>query len=523
MMTKQANSSRFINQILIYGFGIVLNHGIGFILLPLYSRLMPVEQFGILEILNRTVQIVSLLMLANYGITFIRFYREKKDPEYRKLVTSTCMIVIFFVAGLIATGTAIFREQLAMMLFKSPEYSFYFVLLAIRYFTDMLFIVPFLYFQATEQPGKYITVSTSKFAILLAFTIWLVYTMEDKVAAVLYAAIITNTIYVATVGTGVFIRSARKIDLGIVVQIFKFTWSFTFLGVYGFIMSNGDRYILNEYCGKAQVGIYSFGYKIGMVLNAIVFSPIIRAWNARMVDVIRGEGGTAHLARLTSYALLIYTTLGFAMSIYSRELVSIVMGERYFLSYQVIPLVIFAYTFWGASLFFDTGIYITKKTYLKTWQGVTAAVSLGLYFWLIPRYCMMGAAWATVGTYFCFFIVSWYTNTRALPTNYEFGKMLRIVTPAIILYLANYYLETIEVEHYGHIRYAAQNGFPVIYQLAIISIKAIFIPAYIGAVWLLKVLEREDFNRISELCSNLKDKFSFRPNDRQPGDSIPLN
>lgn len=508
-MTENRQRSTFVKQILIYGLGIALNYGIGFILLPLYSRLMPVEQFGILEILNRTVGVISLLILANYAITFIRFYREKEDPEYRKLVTSTCMLLILCIAAPIAGVATLLREPLAELLFKSEEYSFYFVLLAGRYFLGMLFVVPFVYYQATEQPGRYVAVSASKFAMQLVLTVLLLYNMEDKVAAVLYGFIITNIIYLSTVGLWIFMHSARRIDLGIAKQLVRFTWSFTFLGIFGFIMSNGDRYVLNEYCGKSAVGIYSFGYKIGLFLNTIVFSPIIRAWNARMVDIVRRPDGTAQLAKLTSYALLIYTFSALLLSVYAREVVLIVMGPRYYESYIVIPLIVFAYAFWGISLFFDTGIYVTKKTYLKTWQGVTAAVSVGLYLWLIPKHCMMGAAWATVGTYFCYAVLSWYLNTRALPTRYEFGKLLKILMAAVILYLGNYYLESVEVNQFGYLRELGLLLFPVFYHGGIIVLKFAVVPLFCTAILLTGVIDREDIARLKDFITNLRKSRAF--------------
>jgi O-antigen/teichoic acid export membrane protein len=501
-------SPRFLNQIAIYGLGLALNYGIGFILLPVYSRLMPAEQYGILELLNRTVEIVSLLLLTQYAITFIRFYREKDDENYRKLVTSTCIYVVIIVAGAIAAVMAIFREPLAELIFKSQGYSAYFGLAGAKYFVSMVFVVPFVYFQAREEPGRYIAVSVSHFATVLGLNILFLSIMEDKVAAVLLAGIVGPGAFLLTVGLWVFLKSSRKLNLLIARDLIQFSWSFTFVGIYGFVMTNGDRYFLNEYCGKAQTGLYAFGYKIGMVLNTLVFSPVIRAWNAKMVDVLRREDGTRYLARLTTYAILLYTVAALAMSIYSREIIGIFMDDRYFAAYRIIPLVLFAHVFWGASLFFDTGIYITKRTYLKTWHALSAVVCLALYFWLIPNYCMYGAAWATVGTYFFFAVLSWYLNNRALPTNYEFGKMIRIVVPAIVIYLLNLELENWEMAHlsYIHLMMSATN--PLVYTAIVIVAKLGLLLLYFPVAYLLRVMDDEDYKRIRELYNDLRSRLS---------------
>ncbi|MCK4856334.1 MAG: lipopolysaccharide biosynthesis protein [candidate division Zixibacteria bacterium] len=513
-MTPEKKPPRFINQILIYGLGLAFNYGIGFILLPVYSRLMPESQYGVLEIINRSIEIIALLLLAQFGITFIRFYREKTDDDYRRLVTSTCIYLILAVAVAVGGAMALLRDELALLLFKSREYSPYLMIAAVKYFVIMVFIVPYAYFQAREEPGRFIILSAVHFATVLGLNILFLSVMADKVAAVLYAGTLGPLIFLLTVGIWVFLHSARRFDLAIGRQIVSFSWSFTFVGVFGFIMVNGDRYFLNEYCGKAQTGLYAFGYKIGMVLNAFVFAPIIRAWNAKMVDVLRREEGTRYLARLTTYALLLYCIAALALSIYSREVIGVFMGERYFESYRVIPLILFAYAFWGVSLFFDTGVYITKKTYLKTWHAFTTAVCLALYFWLIPRNCMMGAAWATIGTYFTFAVLSWYLNTRALPTSYEFGKMIKILLPAVALYLVNLQFEGWETDNLDHIRTAASLIWPPLYTLLIIAIKLLLLSCYVPAIWIMRVLEPEDHDRIRSLYNDLKSKVSSRERER---------
>jgi hypothetical protein len=177
--------------------------------------------------------------------------------------------------------------------------------------------------------------------------------------------------------------------------------------------------------------------------------------------------------------------------------------------------VLFAHVFWGVSLFFDTGIYITKKTYLKTWHGITAAVCLGLYLLLIPRYCMVGAAWATVGTYFVFAALSWYLNEKALPANYEFGKMLRVILPGVALYLVNLQLETWETQNFGYLHSLAPATYPLLYFVVVVAIKFVLLLMYLPLIHLLRVLDAEDFERIREFYKDLKSKVSGRDSARR--------
>ena len=506
-MAKSKPTS-FFSQILIYGSGLALNYGIGFILLPIYSRLMPTDQYGTLEILNRTIEIVSLLLLTQYGITYIRFFRDKPDLEHQRRVTSTSMYVVVMIALLVAAAMALLRVPLSQLLFDTPNSGLYIVLVAIRYVLDMSFVVPFLYYQATEQPTKYIIISSSRFAVTLILNIVFLSFMNDKVAAVLWAQIISVAIFALTVGVWVFIKSARVMDRVLTVQILKFTWSFSFLGLYAFVISSGDRFVLNEYCGKAEVGVYSAGYRIAQVLNVLIFSPILRAWSPRLVEQLRSSDGPKQLARLTTYSMLAYCAAGLALSIYARELVSIFVGPAYFACYVIVPVVVLGYLFQGFSSFVDGGIYYSKKTHLKIWHGVTTAICIALYFVLIPRYCGMGAAWASVGTYLVLAGINWYISIRVYPMRYEFDKLTKMMLIGIGLYLCNYLMEWYELEYFEHWRIAGRLVYPLLYLAVIGVLKLPLLLAFAALTNWLGIIEPDDKTRLKELLLKLKEKVT---------------
>lgn len=498
----------FLAQILIYGSGLALNYGIGFILLPIYSRLMPTDQYGTLEILNRTIEIVSLLLLTQYGITYIRFFRDRDEEEHRRRVTSTSMYVVVGIALMVAAAMVILRVPLSQLLFNTPDSGLYIVLVAIRYVLDMSFIVPFLYYQATEQPKKYIVISSSRFATTLILNITFLTMMDDKVAAVLWAQIASVAVFALTIGVWVFWRSARVLDRTLTVQILKFTWSFSFLGLYAFVISSGDRFVLNEYCGKSAVGVYSAGYRIAQVLSVLIFSPILRAWSPRMVEQLRSADGPKQLARLTTYSLLAYCAAGLALSVYARELVWILVGPAYQACYVIVPVIVLGYLFQGLSSFVDGGIFYSKKTHLKIWHGVTTAVCIGLYLLLIPRYCGMGAAWASVGAYVVLALINWYISIRVYPMKYELGKFANMLVVSAGLYLANYMIERYEAIYFEQWRLVGKMIYPWLYLLVIGIVKLPLMLAFVALVNWLRIVEPEDKERIKDVLRKLKDKVT---------------
>ncbi len=514
-MTKPKRAS-FLRQTVTYGLGIALNYGIGMILLPIYSRLMPVDAYGVLSLINQNTQVMSLLLLAQFGIAYIRLYRDKSDEEYRGRVTTTSMLYATAVSALVAAVFILLDSQISELVFESGQYAYHIRLSGFRFLMNMVFTVPFLYFQATEQPTKYIVVSFIRFALLLSATIAALYHFDDKIEGVLWAQIVVAAVFNLFVGGYVLVRSKLSFDLGIVKEIVKFTWSLALVSGYAYIIKSGDRYVISRSCGQVEVGLYDAGYRIGLLLNTLVFSSIIRAWHAKMVDVLRSENGSSYLARLATLGMLLYVSAGVALSIYSREIIGVFLDTEYHAAYTIVPLIVLAYGLDGLQMLFDTGVYYSKKTYLKLWHGITAAVCVGLYLWLIPQYCMIGAAWATVGTYLVFVAVTWVLSHRELKISYEFGKLIRILLIAICVYLINLYAESYEEAHFAHLRLAGELAFPLVYLVVVFILKLPLMLLFALLVLGSRILETDDKVRIRRYYDDLKERLPFfsSPNGR---------
>lgn len=227
-----------------------------------------------------------------------------------------------------------------------------------------------------------------------------------------------------------------------------------------------------------------------------------------MVEQLRSSDGPRELARLTTYSMLAYCVAGLALSIYARELASIFVGPAYYACYAIVPVVVLGYLFQGFSSFVDGGIYYSKKTHLKIWHGVTTAVCIALYFILIPDYCGMGAAWASVGTYVVLAAINWYISIRVYPMRYEFDKFAKMLLIGIGLYLCNYHFESYELAYFEQWRIVGRAFYPLLYLVIVGVLKLPLILAFVALINWLKIVEPADKQRLKDLLKKLKEKVT---------------
>ena len=102
----------------VYGIGNALGAIGGFILIPLYTHVLSTAEYGILELLNRTADILMLFMLMGVRQAFIRFYFDHDDSEWHKTVVFTTIALILISAVIISSIFVPLRGLIADTLFK---------------------------------------------------------------------------------------------------------------------------------------------------------------------------------------------------------------------------------------------------------------------------------------------------------------------------------------------------------------------------------------------------------------------
>jgi O-antigen/teichoic acid export membrane protein len=119
------------------------------------------------------------------------------------------------------------------------------------------------------------------------------------------------------------------------------------------------------------------------------------------------------------------------------DLVRLMTTPQYVGAARVVPWLGLAVAFQGIYLLTSIGLNISKRTaYYPVSTGAAAVTSAGLNLLLIPRFGMLGAAWAAVAAYAVLAAVAFAFSRRFYPIEYEWGRLLRVVMAAVAAWLA---------------------------------------------------------------------------------------
>ncbi|MBW3558511.1 MAG: lipopolysaccharide biosynthesis protein [Proteobacteria bacterium] len=166
-------------------------------------------------------------------------------------------------------------------------------------------------------------------------------------------------------------------------------------------LATADRFLIATFLDEASVGAYHAGYSVGNRLLDVLFVWLSLAGGPALVAALE-RGGPEALTRAAREQgeLLIWLTLPAAtgLALVSEPLIGILVGEELRTqAASVTPLIAMAAFFAGLHThYFGQAFTLGRRTGLLV--GVMTApalLSIGLNVLLVPRFGLIGAAWAT--------------------------------------------------------------------------------------------------------------------------------
>ncbi|NPV03144.1 MAG: lipopolysaccharide biosynthesis protein [Syntrophaceae bacterium] len=474
-----------LRHYLIYLLGIVLVNGAGFLLIPIYAtHLMPAE-YGVLEIVYNCIDIFNIIFSAGLGIASLSIYSKETDETKKREAISTAVIASLCIASL---GSLLFlslSEMLNNYFFGSKENLVLFRVAGFLMLVQILCAIPMAYLQARMASKAFIAVSSLQSFVILSMNIIAVVILDWRVQGILVSTLIGTAIFSIGLNAWIIQSVGWSFNVNFFTRLLRFGLPFIPSGLCLFVLNSADRLFLQKFVDSSSVGIYTLGYKLGTIAGIFVLGPYLRVWGPFMFQVDRRQDRRKAIGKYFLYFLIAYCTAALAVSLFTAELIRLISAPGYWEARHIVPYVLFAYLCWSAAAFFDSGFYITEKTYYKPFiMGTAAALICGLYWYLIPSHGVMGGAYAAAAGFLFFSILTYFVSQRTYPVEYPYGKAAFVIGYAGALhYMAHAYLQATT--------------------WLTISLKAAMLVSYPAALIAMGVVQREDVTEIVSKAQSL--------------------
>lgn len=420
-----------------YALGDIFSKGLNYLLLPLYTRYLSPDGYGIIAIVEMLRVVLGLVLSLGTSGAILRFVHVYHTQEDQKSFLGTTWVFLIVVPGLITCALILFGPLYTPRVFPGIEFKpFIFNTLWTAYITSA-FITPLTtLFRARDQARYYVGLNILNAMVISGLTIYhLVF--QGKGAAGWVQAQLEAAVIMGALGLIILLKEVRlSFQWRVLQPIMLYSLPLIPHFLSHWILSVSDRLILQHFAGLVSLGVYTLGYQFGQG-----FQVIESALNNALVPLFgrssRMEQEAEILPRITTFYIFGILFVGVGVALLGPQVILTIFPDDYHSGAPIVPWVVLGYI--------ALGIYYIPVNHLAIMHGKTktvplaslsaALVNLVLNLIFIPHYGPIAAAINTTVGYGVLAILMLYFAHSLAPLPLETGRIYKLVGAVFIAYV----------------------------------------------------------------------------------------
>lgn len=428
---------------MIYGTGHILARLVTFLLLPLYTNVFTAEEYGVVSLAYVFLGFMSIVLKYGLDVSLMKKYIQSTGDD-RTAFFSTAYISLIITSFCFAGLFSVFADKLSPLILD-VEYPRFIVYIGWILCFDILWSMSQLILRAEEKPVKYIVLSMANVISMLILNLYFVLKLNLGVEGVLVSNLIVSAgLFLCTLPIVFHHFSLKHYSKTHWQKLMTFGLPFLPAGIFSMLMEIADRYILKWLTDMETVGLYSAGYKLGMLMMLAVMG-FNMGWQPYFLKA--GEQNKPVFSRIATYVFSAFGYLWLLLYLWKDTIVQLKIGgitfygEAFWSSTSIVPVIALGYWFHGVYIVQIPGLYLQERSnILMLIRACGALVNVALNFALIPYYGAMGAAWATCISFAVMAVLIFFFNRKWFPMQYEWKRLLLIIISITLIYSASQYL-----------------------------------------------------------------------------------
>ena len=430
---------QFGRESLIYGFGHVLIRIVTFLLMPLYTNKFTQAEYGTLTLVMTFIGLVQIVYVFGMNNALMKFYTRAEED--RRQVVTTTFLSLFIAAIVFSSCLSLTARPLSQVLFglNQPLWIHYAAAILVL---DTISVRGMVLLRFNNRPMQYILLALVNVTVTMSANILLVLRCSRGVTGAIESTVLAalaSFLLVLPIISREFKGSSYSQTL--LKRMLWFGLPFVPGAFFQFVMDLADRYLVDWLGSREMVGLYGAGYKIGSIM-LILQTGFNLGWLPYFLKKEKDPEAPQLFARIATYFAVGLTGVWVFMVLFADLIVRLrfgsitLIGSEFWTAVEIIPLVMLGYIFLGFYDMLMPGIYYRNKSHLVAiYRGIGAVTNIVLNLLFIPRWGIMGAAWATCLAFALMSCTLYFQTQRLFYIPFRWARILSYLGLATLVYI----------------------------------------------------------------------------------------
>ncbi|MBW9114076.1 oligosaccharide flippase family protein [Rhizobium cauense] len=429
-----------VRQISAYMIANAVSALFGFVSVVLFTRMLSPHEYGIYVVGTGVAGVLSTLLFSWIKFSVLRFDSEGGSKDVRTTALCGYAALVLF-SPLVILATWLIAEDASAYVVPAVFVAF---MVGLFEFVQEVF-------RARQQTSAYMWSVILRAVLTLLFSFGLVMMLGMGGQGLLVSVACSYLVTLLVYAPGVWRRPRHPFDAGMLKDMLLFGLPMTVSSFIFVLHTVLDRIIIVTYLGETAAGVY--GAAADLVRQIILF-PGVAIGSAAIPVAIRllaqdGHKATnRHLLETTEILLTVLMPMVVGLGLVAPGFASLILGAEFRDAAAVlIPILVFAWLFRSVSYqFVHVSFQLAKKPSLMAAQGVIIlAINIIGMFVLVPRYQLVGAAWALLIAEVGGAFAGYFLSYRAHRLPFEFRPIAKVVLATGTMAVPTYFVSRHQV------------------------------------------------------------------------------
>jgi O-antigen/teichoic acid export membrane protein len=425
---------RLLTTTAAYQIGDIVSKLFAVALLPIYTRNVSTDDYGIAELLMTFVILISILVRFGIGEAFVRYYFHDEDPVRRAALARRSVGFLVVATTLCAAVGVALAGPLSDLLLAGHHdpTAVRIAMLGLWAFTNLELAYAML--RVDERVKAYAITTLANVTLTIVSTFYLVVVRGDGAHGLLLGNYGASA--VVLVGLWWSLRGKLLVPRDGVSRSARASESLRRLLRFGlptvpadasvYALNLVDRYFILHRYGLATAGIYSAGIKLAGV-TAFIARAFQYSWPPLAYSIEDDQEAARFYAFVATYYLMLTGWVVAGLLLLGRWMTRLLVAPQYFEAHKALPWLALGWALYGLFVIF---VVIAGRAEVTTRNFPAAACGLaanvGLLFVLVPPLGIAGAGLALSGAYVVMLVVMRLLTRRLFHVAFEWGRIAQL-------------------------------------------------------------------------------------------------
>ncbi|MBQ9359638.1 MAG: oligosaccharide flippase family protein [Lachnospiraceae bacterium] len=404
-----------------------------FLLVPFYTNVLTESDYGIADVMQATLLLTIPLLSINAGEAALRYGIEERNKRGSILISGLKSVLRSVIIVYIICALAIF-------IIVPEGYRVYFILFAVLYTCDALYEFMLLYTQGCEKVDIMIIGSISCTAITIALNLLFLLVFRLGLYGYLFsqmaAFLVSGGIMLVLIHGTELVHEGEDRELA--HEMTAYGRGMMLYSTASWANNALDRYFILFMLGSVQNGLYGVAYKIPAILMVFqrIFAQSFQMSATKSYKEEDAGGFFGNLYELYNAVMLIGCA---CILLVLRPLAGFMFQKGFYEAWVMVPPLLISVIF-GALEGYLGSICLAYKDgrSMGVATGIGALVNITLNYIGINLFGAIGAAFATMISYFTMFAIAYVLTGKHVRILVDikrniFGYVLILIAGAVTM------------------------------------------------------------------------------------------